>query len=64
MLSNYIFILCPNHAPIANSSASQLVGKAMRSVIIIAFSIKIQVGMSFSQKYKFDFDAIYYVYTE
>ena len=38
--------------------------KALSSVIMIKFSIKIQVGMSFLQKYKFDFDAIYYVYME
>ncbi len=38
--------------------------KALRSVIIIKFSIKIRVGTSFLQKYKFDFDAIYSVYTE
>jgi len=38
--------------------------KALSSVIMIKFSIKIQVGMSFLQKYKFDFDAIYSVYME
>jgi len=41
-----------------------MASKAMRSVIIIKFLIKIQVGTSFLQKYKFNFDAIYSVSTE
>jgi len=38
--------------------------KAMRSIIVIKFSIKIRAPTSFSPKYKFDFDAIYSIYME
>jgi len=38
--------------------------KALRSIIVIKFSIKIWIGMSFLQKYKFNFDTIYSVHTE
>jgi len=39
-------------------------GKALSSVIVMEFLIEILVGANFSRKYKFNFDAMYSVYTE